>query len=393
MTTTQQGILLLIRSAITGEKLALPEEFSLEEADAIVSRQALMLLAYQGAFSCGLPRNHPVIMRWLEGYYHGLMKNEHQSIVLEQVFSAFEANAIDYLPVKGCVLKKYYPKPEMRIMGDADILIRQEQYEKIRSVMENMGFQEAERSDYDVHWRCNQMLVELHRKLFAENQKDLRRHFADGWSRAVHSSGSRYDFSDEDGFVYIFAHMVKHFRLCGIGARQILDLWVYRRAKPDMNEAEIEAIMDRIHMLEFYRNIRRLLAVWFEGAETDPVTDLITDYVFSGGNFGAIGVQMESEALLEAKAQGGVKNSKGKSWWNVIFPPMYKMRMSYNILYEHPWLYPFCWVARCFDVLLHRRKNIRIRMETLKNMSDETILARQKLLNDMGLDFYYDDEA
>ena len=32
--------------------------------------------------------------------------------------------------------KKLYPKPELRVMGDADILIREEQYDKIKPVMD-----------------------------------------------------------------------------------------------------------------------------------------------------------------------------------------------------------------------------------------------------------------
>ena len=39
-------------------------------------------------------------------------------------FTIAEENGIDYLPLKGYNLKKLYPKPELRTMGDADVLIR-----------------------------------------------------------------------------------------------------------------------------------------------------------------------------------------------------------------------------------------------------------------------------
>lgn len=392
MTTTQQGVLTLIRSAITGEKLALPEGFSLEEADELICRQSLLPLAYQGAYNCGIPSQDPIMQRYYGKYMSILLRSENQMRTITRIFRAFDENGIDYLPVKGCVLKNFYPQPEMRMMVDADILIRQEQYDRIRPIMEALDFKEGETSACDVHWHHKTILIELHRKLFSEKHKDLRRYFADGWSRAVCTGGHRYDMPDEDGFSYVFTHMAKHFRYAGIGVRQILDLWVYRRAKPDMDEGKIEQIMDRIHMLDFYRNIRRLLTVWFEGAETDPVTDLITNYVFSGGNFGSMEVQLESEVLAGAKTEGSMKNTRGRMLRNVIFLPMDKMRQSYNILYKYPFLYPFCWVARCFDILLHRRKNIRRKMAVVRGASDEKIVARQKLLNDMGVDFYYDDE-
>ena len=37
-------------------------------------------------------------------------------------------------------MKALYPAPELRVMGDADVLIRLEQYEKIVPLMEKMGF-------------------------------------------------------------------------------------------------------------------------------------------------------------------------------------------------------------------------------------------------------------
>lgn len=39
---------------------------------------------------------------------------------------AFDAGGIDYMPLKGSILKDLYPRHEMRMMGDADILIRME---------------------------------------------------------------------------------------------------------------------------------------------------------------------------------------------------------------------------------------------------------------------------
>ena len=45
-------------------------------------------------------------------------ENEYQELI-----KLFEANNIDYVPLKGTFMKHYYPKMEMRLMGDIDVLI------------------------------------------------------------------------------------------------------------------------------------------------------------------------------------------------------------------------------------------------------------------------------
>ena len=90
-----------------------------------------------------------------------------------------------------------------------------------------------------------------------------------------------------------------------------------------------------------------------------------------------------SEEVIRAKS--GVKNTRRKSFRNALFPPMLDMQLSYNAMFRHPWLYPVFWVARIFDIVIHRRKNIKKRLNIIRNMSDEKVLAHQNALAYMGL--------
>ena len=57
MTNTQQGILTLIKSAITGEALPLSPDFSMSEAASLARRHNITALLYEGAVLCGIPAN------------------------------------------------------------------------------------------------------------------------------------------------------------------------------------------------------------------------------------------------------------------------------------------------------------------------------------------------
>ena len=120
MDNKQIGVLVLIKSARTGQAYPLPEGFSLAECEKLILRHQVVGMAYEGAVLCGVSKVEPVMQRFFEKYYQHIIRSEKQMVILEKLFATFDEQDIDYLPVKGVNLKKLYPNPAMRIMGDAD---------------------------------------------------------------------------------------------------------------------------------------------------------------------------------------------------------------------------------------------------------------------------------
>lgn len=386
MNTVHRGILTLVRSALTGEKLALPEGFTLEEADELIRKQSLLPMAYQGAYNCGIPADSEIMIRYQMEYYKKLIHSEEQMQSVGKIFAAFDENGIDYLPLKGSVIKGLYPKPEFRPMGDADILIRNEQYPEICRVMKSAGFREESQTDYDYHWRNPSLMVELHKHLFSQNRTAFSLYFGDAWKRAQLTQGHKYCMTPEDEYVYIFSHMAKHVQLGGIGARQLVDLYVYRRAHASLDEAKIEAVMLQVHALEFYHNINRMLAVWFEEQPTDAVSDFITEFIFSSNNFGSLTNKMYAEEAWRFDKNEVVSNTKLKSTIRTIFPPLQYLQLSYKILNKVPILFPIFWVVRWIDVLINRKKNVGKRFSIIHGMTDDKVAEYDKMMRYMGID-------
>lgn len=393
MNIIYQGVLALINSALTGKKLPIPEGFTLEEADKLIRSQSLAPLICYGLFNCGFDISDPLVQTYQAWYYKHFTLSDRQMRAADRICAAFEENGIDYMLLKGCNMKKLYPKPEMRVMGDADILIRLEQYERIKPIMVQLGYESVKESCYDFCWENKDLYVELHKRMFGPNQVDLCGYFGTGWEKARQESGSRFCMSREDEYVYIFTHMAKHFRHCGIGIRHLVDLYVYHRAYPELDERQVERTLEQLKMLDFYRNLRQAFRVWFEGAPCDPVTELITEYVFNGGSFGSQKNKLYAEGLINAAQKKHSGSSRLRSIFREIFFPLDKMQLSYNILYKYPILYPFFWPVRWVDILLHRRKNIGKKARIIRDMTDERVEAHQRAMNLMGisLDFMDDD--
>lgn len=387
MNVTQQGIVTLLRSAITGEALQLPEDFAMENIMELVRSHGMYTLAYDGAVCCGVDRKDPAMQRLFQTYVKSLMKSEAQMREISRIFAAFDGQGIDYMPLKGCNMKARYPKPELRVMGDADILIRMEQYEKILPIMESLGFEAKLESDHELVWQNAGLYVELHKRLIPSYNEDFYAYFGDGWQLGKRREGTRYSMTAEDELVYLFTHFAKHYRDGGIGCRHVVDLWVFLRGNPELDEAAVKAELERLQLLEFYGNIRRLMAVWFEDAPGDEKMDFITDFIFSSGSWGEWECHVVSQSVRNAKAApvGG----RLLYIWRLAFPGVDVLKNKYTVLQKAPWMLPLVWIYRPFYKVFCEWGTLKSRKRDFDVLSPENIRSRQDALNYVGLDYNF----
>ena len=389
MDAVQKGILTLVRSAISGEKLPLPDGFDLETAYPILQKHSILALAYDGAVRCGLDKRHPVMQKLFQNYLQCLVRSERQMQAVEDLCEAFEDNGIDYMLLKGCNLKKLYPKPELRQMGDADVLIRVEQYETIKPIVRALGYREVVESDHELIWNHPSLHLELHKRLIPSYNKDYYAYFGDGWQLSKKTVGRQHEMTPEDTFVYLFTHFAKHYRDGGIGLRHVTDLWVYSKAHPDLDQAYMFRELNKLQLQTFCENVMRLLRVWFEEEEADAKTDFLSSFVFDSGNWGSRESHVASVGAKNARAAGSIKKGVVRRWLKVFFPDRKSLQLRYPILKNVPLLLPLVWLYRFVDVLITRRKNVRKQMENLNLVSPDQIQTYQQALNYVGLDFHF----
>lgn len=391
MDSMQRGILTLIRSAVTGESRRLSEQFDMEAAMPQIRRHQLLPLVYEGAVRCGVDKSAPVMQKLFQSDLQYLMRSEQQMRAIAQLCSALDSAGVDYMPLKGCNLKGLYPKPEMRLMGDADILIRPGQYETIRPIMQTLGYEEKAESDHELIWYRKDLLVELHKRLIPSYNKDYYRYFGDGWKLAKRVNGTRYGMEKEDEFIYIFTHFAKHYRDGGIGCRHVVDLWIYHRACPQLDEAYILAELDKLQLTAFYQNMTQLISVWFEGAALDERTAFMTDFIFRSGAWGKKENHILSAGVKASKQAGTAQKGRWKWVCSMLFPSTDAMKARYSIVGRYPYLLPLFWPVRWATAILFRRDNIQKQHRELKIASSDKIETYQQALQYVGLDFNFEE--
>lgn len=387
MDTQIRGMITLLRSALKNEALVLPKDFNLHSACRVFYEQHLTGLAVRGATRCGFSVTAPELRGLTAEMCKSIEVSRAQTRQLERVYALFEANGIVYVTLKGGVLKELYPQPELRIMGDADVLIRQEQYPVIRTLLPSIGMKEEEESDHEYVWSGSGLKLELHKRLIPSYDKDYYEYFGEGWDRVrKEESRSACHLTTEDHFIYLLVHFAKHYRNGSVNAKNICDFWVYRNAYPEMDEAYIQEQLEKLEMKEFYRNVLRLLDTWFEGNTPTEATERMTEAVFQGGVrsfeeaqavFGFLGQEQETRTFAKQKRRWFLRR---------VFPSAKFLSTRYPVLKKCPVLLPFCWILRWGAVLLHRPQNAIGGVKNMVNMDEKQVESYKEDLRAVGLD-------
>jgi len=357
----------------------------------IAQQHRITTLFYYGVVNSGLfaPAD-PKIKPLFREACTDLVIHERQIHELNRITHAFDESGIDYMIVKGPNLKAIYPKPEMRPMSDIDILIRTEQYEKIRPVMENLGFEEKLESNHEFVWQNAKCHIELHKFLIPSYNPDYFAYYGNGWRLAQKVEGCRHVLSDEDAFIYLFTHFAKHYRDSGIGLRHVIDLWVCRCHNPELDEAYIRNELKKLQLDTFYANVLEALRTWFDKAPSTPVTECITETIFHSGVYGTRHSQLLSSALREKKTSGSGKGLRLRRIWKIVFLPFDAMCQRYPVLNRCPILLPFVWawhlVRRLFavDKMKRYRKDMAL-------INEKNVTEYERSLHFVGLDFNFEE--
>lgn len=391
MDVQRQALLTLVRSGLTGEALPLPKEIDWERGYAELVRHQVTALGYLGAVNCGVSRKEPVMGKLFQAYCKNLDHSERQQKLVEAICAAFDRVGVDYMPLKGCNLKGMYPAPELRAMGDADILIRVEQYDRIKDALPELGFVEKRESDHELVWRHSDLMLELHKRLIPSYNKDYYSYFGDGWQLAAVPNGTRWAMKREDELVYLFTHFAKHYRDGGIGLRHLADLRVFLQAYPELDAAYVGRELEKLRLLEFYNNVMRAVRAWFGEATWDERALLIIEQVCGSGAYGTKEVHDVSVVVREAGTTKTVAQARFARVWKMVFQPYDQMKEKHPVLEKRPGLLPLFWVRRIFVVLLFRRQELKRTTKELRNGNIRAASQYQQELDSVGLNFNFEE--
>src|SRR5690606_24484981 len=116
----------------------------------------------------------------------------------------------------------------MRGMGDIDLLVRKEQFEAAKTLLESNGYHlEEATSHHHVYKALDKNTIELHQSIASINDFENIELLKHVWSYTNKVSDYEYKLIPEFEYAYLLLHLARHMRTSGVGIRSLLDIDVY----------------------------------------------------------------------------------------------------------------------------------------------------------------------
>lgn len=265
---------------------------------------------------------------------------------LGRLREAMNEAKIPFIPLKGSVIRQYYPKPWMRTSCDIDVLVHESDLERAVSALTSAaGYKADSKGSHDVGMFSDSGVhLELHYSLIEDkivgSAADILR---SAWENASPvSDTSEYVFGDDLFFFYHTAHMAKHFVNGGCGIRPFIDIWVLNHCV-SFDREERDALLAKGGLLAFAEQAEALSEAWFGNGEHTDITRRMQDYLLKGGVYGTTANRVSVQQIR--------KGGKIRYAFSRIWLPYDVLKFHYPSLERKRWLLPVFEVRRWFKLL------------------------------------------
>ena len=374
MTTTQRAVCALIRAALFDGPKELPEQTDLKAVCQEMAEQCV--LALPGDILKAIDMPEELRQMWANTIKRQAFSCYHLISEQSALVTLMDGAGIPFVVLKGTAAAMLYPRPEYRAMGDIDLIVPAEDFERTQKLLLENGFSPASEiteQTRDCPYQRNGILFELHRH-FAADLEDkqsrlLEESIQDGLARAQRQTilGSSFPMLPplENGLV-LLEHISQHLE-AGLGLRQIIDWLMYvRRMLHDAQWPEFEAAAERVGLRHLALVVTRLGQLcfglpeaeitWCQGADEGLCQELLM-HLFDSGDFGHKDTGRSATVNAMSRSSDGFFRNLQRSGCR-----------NWKLLARCPYLKPFAWLyqlCRYIRLGLSRRRPIRSLLEDM----------------------------
>ena len=298
--------------------------------------------------------------RWkLTTFQTGVSQIQHINKI-SKVLEELSENDIPVVVLKGLVVRDLYPRPELRTMCDADILVHKEHLEKVEKLLLDQGYTILENSE-EMHraYYKNGTLIEVHWVITNERYFDgIPEIEKSVWENAIEvtvGDSKALSMCDEDMAVHLCLHMATHLINRGFGIRQVCDLVLLIEQRGHL--INWDSFLEKIRLCDIETFTKAIFMICESLFNTNipfqlrgkikpsVIEDLVED-IFSNGVHGK-----RDEAAAMAKQMAYDKDfssetevSVFKRYFNALFPKVDTMSYKFDYAKKYKILTPVAWI-------------------------------------------------
>ena len=180
------------------------------------------------------------------------------------LFDRLHGKDIHPILLKGQGVAQCYDKPLLRMYGDVDLLLSQEQYQEAKNYLLPFASMTKDSNEHKKEFamRISNFQVELHGSLRCGFSTRIDRELDKIYRDAFVRQECRTTFGDVpihllgegDNVFYVFVHLLNHFYKGGVGIRQICDwcrlLWTFRES---LDRGAMESRLKKMRLMSEWR--------------------------------------------------------------------------------------------------------------------------------------------
>lgn len=369
-----KDLIYLLSCAVNCEK---PDKNIINQMDLQKVFELSQIHSLTAVAAYALEKTIPLPDDYKEAKYKAVCRQTLLNVERARVLKELEENKIWYLPLKGIVLKDYYPKSAMREMGDNDILCDSSKMPEIKALMEGLGFActHYDKNHHDVYKKRPKLVFEMHRELFDQiNHPEQYDYYNNIKDRLIKETDNLYGYhmSNEDYYIYLINHMFAHYRNSGTGLRSLIDIYVfYGKFGIELDEKYLSAELEKLNLAEFEHSIRELAVKAFTGGAMSEEEKKELEYFIGSGAQGT----KENRMMQELGNEDSV-SAKSKYLLSRVFPSRESLRKVHPLVYRHKILYLLWITYRPLKGAVTRPKEIIDETKRIKKFKKKDIYGR-----------------
>ena len=350
----------------------------------IAKKHNLVSIMAQAMEKLGFESDSDIWKRWLKEKNQLIYKSVLMDVEREAIQDFFEKNNIWYMLLKGMVIRKYYPAPELREMADNDILFDNKYSKEVYEFMTARGYKSDDynKGYHDEYLKPPAYNFEMHRQLVSSKErpkwyeyykdvksiliKDTNENRETAANSESNNTSNQFYFSHNDFYVYFIVHTYKHFLNSGMGLRTVLDVYLYvSNLQEKLDFDYIEEQLKKLDAYDFEQTFRSIAFKMFdENLEDRKWWDLfdvkeqeMLSYILDAGTYGNLENRV-AHKMGYTKGEKKKTSDKAKYIFRRLFPSMDTIEEFFPFFYKHKWAIPFLYIYRIGKSPFTRRKKV-----------------------------------
>lgn len=378
----------LLRCELIGEELSdeyiekitattLAEVYSIANTHDAAHMIAEAAIKY-GTASGAMTKGDDIYRSFIKVQEMAYFRHKRHNTAVHEISGVLEKYKIEYVLLKGSVTKEYYPEKWMRLGGDIDILVREEQlFSAVDAIALELGYTtDGIKGFHDMSlFSDDGVHLELHYNVM-ENMPALDKMLSRAWEFCTGGEGYRRYMTPEFFILHIVCHMAYHFVGGGCGIKPFSDLMLIRK-NTEYNEDILIPMLEECGLVDFYKNALKLVDVWFYGAEHSALTRDMESHVLLAGITRGVDKTVAAEQTRRGGRLGYILSR--------IFMPYNQLKIRYPRLSGKPILTPVYWVRRFIRFIFGSKKRARHELQATKKIGKDDMKRVTDFFESVGL--------